>query len=58
MRRQRGNGFLGAVIVLVVAVFIGNGIWASAHRTIATECERLGAFYVGDKVYQCQEKVK
>jgi hypothetical protein len=29
-------------------------IWAAAHGTVAKECEKLGAFYVGDKVYQCR----
>lgn len=27
--------------------------WTGAHRTVATECERLGGFYVGSKVYKC-----
>jgi len=34
--------------------FIGSLIgWLSAHKTIATECERLGNFYVGNKTYHC-----
>ena len=43
---------------VVLAIFVGlcvghfNG-WISAHNTIATECEKLGKFYVGDKVFQC-----
>lgn len=27
--------------------------WGAAHRTVATECERLGSFYVGKQVYRC-----
>ena len=30
--------------------------WASSASTIARECERLGAFYVGDTVYKCEVK--
>lgn len=27
--------------------------WESAHKTVADECERLGGFYVGDKIFKC-----
>ena len=27
--------------------------WINAHKTVATECERLGKFFVGKKVYEC-----
>lgn len=27
--------------------------WLHAHLAVATECERLGAFYVGKTVYRC-----
>jgi hypothetical protein len=30
--------------------------WIMAHHTIATECQKLGAFYVGSTVYECKEK--
>ena len=30
--------------------------WAWAHHTVATECERLGAFYVNEKTFNCQLK--
>ncbi|MCW6569774.1 hypothetical protein [Yersinia ruckeri] len=45
-------------IILGVAVCVL--IWASyrlglgsAHQTVATECQRLGKFYVGKKTYHC-----
>ena len=38
------------VIGLVVGYMSG---WASAHREVATECERLGSFFVGKKVFRC-----
>lgn len=27
--------------------------WRHAHLAVATECERLGGFYVGATVYRC-----
>lgn len=39
---------------ILLAVILGVSIgWGWAHRTIATECERLGSFYVGAKTYHC-----
>lgn len=40
------------VISLVVAVIT----WEAAHSTVAKECEKLGAFYVGQKTYDCKVK--
>jgi hypothetical protein len=37
-------------ISLMAMYFLG---WAVAHNTVAKECERLGAFYVGTKTYKC-----
>ncbi len=49
----------GVLLLILVTVTITAGIlgWAYAHETVATECERLGAFYVGDKTFKC-ERVK
>ena len=33
-------------------------IWAEAHTTVARECDKLGAFYVGDQVFECKRKAK
>ena len=43
----------------LLSIFIGY-IWGyeNAHRHIAKECERLGGFFVGKKVYQCTEITK
>ena len=51
---------MGALIVAMVVAFMMvtayfNG-YSNAHSTVATECERLGAFYVGDKTYKCELK--
>jgi hypothetical protein len=51
---------MGGLIVFLVSAFViaiayQNG-YTNAHSTVATECERLGAFYVGDKTYKCELK--
>lgn len=38
-------------ILLIIGWVFG---CVAAHSTIATECKRLGSFYVGDTVYRCQ----
>lgn len=43
-------------IVITLAAWFGG--WIYAHKTIADECERLGAFYVGGKVFECKLKEK
>lgn len=42
----------------LIGIIIGWCVgWLVAHFTIATECKRLGGFYVGKKVYKCTEIV-
>lgn len=42
------------ILALGIGLFVGCAIgWIFAHQTIATECERLGSFYVGKKVFHC-----
>ena len=43
------------VVSLLVGYLYG---WADAHHTVATECERLGKFYVGKTVYECKSVKK
>ena len=43
-------------IGVVVVLFTTALIWTLSASTIATECELLGAFYVGGKVYKCEVK--
>lgn len=39
---------------LIVGIWIG---WRAAHEVVAVECERLGGFYVGQRVFRCTEAV-
>lgn len=44
--------------VLMGCLLVGIGAvsgWVFAHATVATECERLRAFYVGDSTYICRK---
>jgi len=47
--------FLSAALIFSIGSVLG---YASAPSTIARDCERLGAFYVGDKVFECKLKEK
>jgi hypothetical protein len=38
------------LLALVVGFLVG---WSAAHKTVAIECDRLGAFFVGTTVYHC-----
>lgn len=41
---------------ILLAAVIGYSFgWTGAHRTVATECDRLGSFYVGKRVFKCVE---
>ena len=42
-----------AVVLALIGMF-----WSTAHTTVAHECDKLGAFYVGDQVYECKRKAK
>ena len=47
-------GIAGVVLAVVLAFIVGKWYgWAEAHHVVATECERLGKFFVGKKVYIC-----
>lgn len=46
-------------VVVMAIVSAGFGLilgWASAHHEVARECQRLGAFYVAEKVFECKER--
>lgn len=47
--------FSVAMCIFIMCVLFIFG-WASGHGTVATECEKLGAFYVGNTVYECRVK--
>ena len=46
-----------AIILLVLlSITLGHTLgWAITHTTVATECTKLGSFYVGDRVFKCTE---
>lgn len=50
-------------IALLLMGFVGlffGGLagYVEAHTKVSQECKKLGAFYVGDTVYECKPKVK
>ena len=50
------DDLLKVFIALNALIFTCVVTWAWAHHTVATECEQLGAFYVNEKVFNCQLK--
>ncbi|MDX4957898.1 hypothetical protein [Delftia acidovorans] len=42
------------ITAFIVGMLWGHGAgWIYAHKTVAYECEKLDAFYVGKKVFRC-----
>jgi hypothetical protein len=48
--------FFVALIVYSVIAIIAGVSWVFSASTIASECQKLGAFYVGSTVYECKIK--
>lgn len=42
-------------LFLLVGLVVG---WSWAHQEVATECERQGGFYVGERDFVCAPKSK
>lgn len=45
-----------SVATTVVVLGLIGMIWSIAHSNVAHECDKLGAFYVGDQVFECKRK--
>lgn len=44
------------VALLLAGAWLGYWVgWINAHHTVADECRKLGAFYVGKRVFKCTE---
>lgn len=43
-------------VILIVGFICYKLGWYNAHITVARECDKLGAFYVGKTVYECKRK--
>ena len=50
------DSLLGCLLIAFILSFCFGMGYIKAHNEVATECERLGAFYVGDKTYKCELK--
>jgi len=45
---------LFTALLMLACVWIGYRVgWVCAHIAIGMECERLGGFFVGEKIYKC-----
>lgn len=44
------------IVVCGISCWAGYTVgWITAHNTVATECTKLGSFYVGNRVFKCIE---
>lgn len=50
------DDLLKVFIALNALIFTCVVTWAWCAHAVATECERLGAFYVNEKTFTCQLK--
>lgn len=49
--------FSWTIVAVLFAVLFGVLMgWSAAQGSVATECERLGSFYVGSRVFECRQK--
>ena len=47
---------LSVALVAIISFLVGRRFgWEFAHITVATECKRLGGFFVGKEVFKCVE---
>lgn len=44
---------IAITLFTLVGVLLG---WSIAHGVVASECDKLGGFYVNDTVYECRQK--
>lgn len=51
------GAFMISMLTLIAGLSIGLSTgWSIAQNAVATECERLNAFYVGNKTFICDVK--
>jgi hypothetical protein len=43
-----------ATVLIASVVFSLFSVWEATERSISKDCEKLGTFYVGNKVYKCE----
>lgn len=44
------------LLAVLIAFLLGKSYgWVEAHYTVAQECERLGKFFVGKRIYHCDK---
>ena len=43
-------------LYLIVCALVLVVVWAVSATSIALDCDNIGGFYVGSKVYECKRK--
>jgi hypothetical protein len=55
--RSMNDSFLSLVIwvsITAIVAFVLSTTWMVAESSVGKDCEKLGSFYIGDKVYKCE----
>ena len=56
---EQYHEIMALIFGCLLGLFLGAlAVWYDGHTTVAKECEKLGAFYVGDTVYECKPRGK
>ena len=56
MNKELGAAIFYCIITLVAAICIFGIARVGAFSSVAEDCRKLGAFYIGGTVYECKEK--
>ena len=56
MNKELGAAIFLSFITILSAICIFGFGRATAFSSVAEDCRKLGAFYIGGTVYECQEK--
>jgi hypothetical protein len=56
MNKEFGFAIFYCFATIAIAIFIHGFGRAGAFSSVVEDCRKLGAFYIGGTVYECQEK--
>jgi hypothetical protein len=56
MDKEFGFAIFYCIATILIAICIVGFGRAGAFSSVAEDCQKLGAFYIGGTVYECKEK--
>jgi hypothetical protein len=52
--RDSISSFVIWITTVVAILFVLLTVWKISESSVGKDCERLGGFYIGHKVYKCE----